>query len=67
MPVTYEEVSEASSDVPVGVVIRQDPEPGQYDPNDDIVVTIYVSSGPGRATAIAFSVIRAGMVFTVSQ
>ena len=46
MPVSYVVVEEASDTVAVGIVIRQDPEPGTYDPNDDIVITVYVSSGP---------------------
>lgn len=46
MPITYEVELEYSDTVEEGVVIRQEPEPGQYDPNDDIVITLYVSSGP---------------------
>lgn len=46
MPITYEFVEEASDTVAEGLVIRQDPEPGQYDPNDDIHIIVYISSGP---------------------
>lgn len=46
MSISYVIVEEASDTVEEGIVIRQDPEPGTYDPNSDIVITIYVSSGP---------------------
>ncbi len=68
MPISYVVVEEHSDTVAIGDVIRQDPvaDPDNpVDPNSDIVITLYVSTGPADVpiSSFIFKEVRDRFVF----